>query len=48
MTKRVDERIDEGILRWFGLVERTENDSIAKRVHVGECAGDLTSVSVVS
>ena len=24
VTKRVDERIDEGILRWFGHVERVE------------------------
>ena len=34
-TKRVDERIDEGVLRWFGHVERMENDGIAKRVYVG-------------
>ena len=26
---------DEGILRWFGHVERIENDKIAKRVYVG-------------
>ena len=36
--KGVLERIDEGILRWFGHVERMENDMIAKRVYVGECA----------
>ena len=35
MTKGVDEKIDEGVLRWFGHMERMENDSIAKR----ECAG---------
>ena len=33
---RSDERIDEGALRWFGNVERIENDRIAKRVYVGE------------
>ena len=37
VTKGVDERIDEGVLRWFGHVERMEND--AKRDYVGECAG---------
>ena len=36
VTKEVDERIDEGILRWFGHVERMEKDRIAKRVYVGE------------
>ena len=35
MTKGVDEMIDEDILRWFGHVERMENDRIAKRVYVG-------------
>ena len=39
VTKRVDERIDEGVLRWFGHVKRMENDRIAKRVYVRECAG---------
>ena len=34
----MDERIDEGILRWLGHVERMENDRIAKKVYVGECA----------
>ena len=37
--KGLDERIDEGVLRCFGHVERRENDRIAKRVYVGECAG---------
>ena len=36
MTKGVDEKVDEGVLPWFGHME---NDSIAKRVYVGECAG---------
>ena len=35
----LDERIDEGVLRRFGHVERMERDSIAKRIYVGECAG---------
>ena len=41
MTKGVgvNERNDEGVLRWFGYVERMEKDKIAKRVYVGECAG---------
>ena len=38
VTKGVDEKID-GVLRWFGHVERMENDWIANRVDVGECAG---------
>ena len=39
MAKIVDERIDDGVLWWFGYVERMEKDSIAKRVYVRECAG---------
>ena len=39
VTKGVDERIDEGVLKWFSHVERMEKDRIAKRVYVGECAG---------
>ena len=39
MTKREDERIDKGVLRWFGHVDRMEKDRIAKRVYEGECAG---------
>ena len=34
VMKGVDERIDEGVLRGFGHVER---DRIAKRVYVGKC-----------
>ena len=37
--KGVEERIDEGVLRWFGHMERMEKDRIAKRVYVGECGG---------
>ena len=32
VRKGLDERIDEGILRWFSHVERMERDRIAKRV----------------
>ena len=39
VTKGADERIDEGVLWWFGLVERMENDRTAKGIYVGECAG---------
>ena len=35
VMKWVDERIDERILRWFGHVERMENDRFAKRAYVG-------------
>ena len=35
VTKGVDEKIDEGVLRWFGHVERLENGRIAQRVYVG-------------
>ena len=39
VQKGLDERIDEGVFRWFGLVEKMEKDRIAKRVYVGVCAG---------
>ena len=35
----MDEKIDEGVLEWFGHVERMDNDRIAKRVYVGVCVG---------
>ena len=38
VKKGLDEIIDEGALRWFGHMERIENDRFAKRVYVGECA----------
>ena len=37
VMKGVDERINEGVLQWFGHVERMENDMIAKRVYLGVC-----------
>ena len=36
--KGLDERIEEGILWWFGHVERMERNKITKRVYVGKCA----------
>ena len=39
VTKDVEEMMDKGVLRWFGHVERIENDMIAMRVYVGESAG---------
>ena len=33
--KGVNERIDEGVLWWFGHVKRREKDRIGKRVYVG-------------
>ena len=38
VRKGIDERIYEGVLRWFDHVERM--DRIAKRVYVGVCAGN--------
>ena len=39
MKKGLDERIDEGMLQWFGHLEMMESDRTAKRIYVGECAG---------
>ena len=39
VKKCLDERIDQGTLRWFGHVERMERDRSAKRVYAGKCAG---------
>ena len=36
VTKGLNERVDEGVLRWFGHVERRENDRFAKRIYVGK------------
>ena len=38
VTKRVDGRIDEYVLWGFVYVEKMENDRIAKRIYIGECA----------
>ena len=42
MMMGVDERIDKGVLWWFGYVEGMEKEKIAKRVYVGECAGSCS------
>ena len=39
VSKGVDEKINEGVLRWFDHVERMKNDRITKRIYVGEFAG---------
>ena len=31
-NKVVDEKNNEGVLRWFGHMEKIENDRIAKRI----------------
>ena len=38
MINGVDERVDEGVLQWFGQMERIENGRIANGVYVGKCA----------
>merc|ERR1711921_75996 len=35
----VSERMDQGILRWFGHVERMGNERLVKRVHDSEVRG---------
>ena len=39
VKKGLDERIDKGVLWWFGPVDRMKKDRIAKRIYIGECAG---------
>ena len=39
MRNGLDERIDEGVQRWFCHVERMERDRIAKRVYIGGSEG---------
>ena len=38
VKKYIDERIDEGMFRYFGHEERMESDTKAKGVYIGECA----------
>ena len=35
VTNGVDEKSNEGVLRWLGHIKRLENDKIAKRIYVG-------------
>ena len=42
MKKGLDERINEGLLQWYGHVERMEKDRIVRKVHAGECAGSCS------
>ena len=39
VTNGENEKIDEGVFRFFDHVERMEHDRIAQRVYVGEYAG---------
>ena len=39
VKKGVNERIDKGVLRWFGHEKRMERVRNATRVYVGVCAG---------
>ena len=39
--KVVEERV-EGVLQWFGNVERIENGRISKRVQIGDNAGSCS------
>ena len=40
--KGLDERIDEGVLQWFGYMERMERDRIAKRIYLRGCTGSCS------
>ena len=44
VKKVLDERIDEGVLRWLGHVEKMENNKIPKRVCIREYAGSRSVV----
>ena len=43
VKKGLDERIDEGVLRWFAHLEGMERRMIAKRVYVREFAGSRST-----
>ena len=40
VEKGVKERISESILRWFGHMERMDENRLVKRMYKGECVGD--------
>ena len=42
VKEAMDEKIDEGVLRWFGHVERMKNKRIVKRIYVVECASSCS------
>ena len=42
-TKGVDKNIDKGVFRCFDHGERMENNRIAKRIYVRECAGSRSA-----
>ena len=39
VTKRINKRMDEAVLRWFGYAESMEKDRLGKRISVRKCAG---------
>ena len=39
VKKGTDERINESILRWFGHMERMDENRLVKRMYSGECVG---------
>ena len=47
VTKGFDDRNDEGVFRWFGHLERMENDRIDMRIYVRECAGSCSGTEGV-
>ena len=47
LTNGVGECVDESVLRWFGHIQRMGNDSITKRVYMGECMGRRWSAEEV-
>src|SRR5678815_1717427 len=40
VKKGVNERINECMLRWFGHVERMNDNRLVKRMYSGECVGN--------
>ena len=42
VTKGLDESFNKSVLRWFGNIERMENNRTTKTVHVGECTGSCS------
>ena len=42
VVKGVIERINESILRWFGHMERMDENRLVKKMYRGECVGDRT------